>query len=109
MTGNNRCYIKTIMLALIVLVVELSTYIPVYSGDEAEDICRILFKVNSSWDGGYIAEISILNVSDEPINDWELSFSCYDEIVNLWGGIIVDKTLVNEAKEENTTSEEKAE
>ncbi len=104
MIGNNRYSIKTVLMVVIVLIVELSMYVPVYSGDEAEDICRILFKVNSSWDGGYIAEISILNVSDELITDWELSFSCYDEIVNLWGGIIVDKTLVNEAKEESTIS-----
>ena len=48
------------------------------------DSSEICFNVQNSWDGGFIAEISIANNSDEPLEAWKLSFNGNFEITNSW-------------------------
>lgn len=42
------------------------------------------------WDTGMKAELSITNISDDPIEAWTLSFDTNFTIDNLWGGRILD-------------------
>lgn len=92
--------IYSLLMVLILMIVDLYRYVPVYAeGDYTGDVCDITYKINSSWGNGYTAEIVIQNMSDQMVADWEVSFACYDEIVNLWGGIIGGKTLLEDSDE----------
>ncbi|HOO80189.1 MAG TPA: cellulose binding domain-containing protein [Lachnospiraceae bacterium] len=44
--------------------------------------------VTNEWEGGYNAEITITNLTTEPMEDWSLSCTCQDEITNVWNGIL---------------------
>lgn len=48
------------------------------------DSSEICFNVQNNWDGGFIAEISITNNSDESLESWKLSFNGNFEITNSW-------------------------
>ena len=45
---------------------------------------KITFKLVSSWDGGYNAEISINNPTDASYEDWALEMVTGDTIANIW-------------------------
>lgn len=49
---------------------------------------RCSFEVVNEWSDGYIAEVSITNTSNDPINGWVLSwqFPSSQEVINLWNG-----------------------
>lgn len=51
---------------------------------DSTDSTEINLNVQNSWDGGFIAEISITNNSDEPLEAWKLSFNGNFEITNSW-------------------------
>lgn len=42
------------------------------------------FEITDKWNNGFIAEVSITNNSDEPLEAWRLSFNGNFEITNLW-------------------------
>lgn len=48
----------------------------------------IEYSVKSNWNRGFIGEISITNISDTVIEDWELEFDYSRKITNLWNGYI---------------------
>lgn len=48
-----------------------------------ENVCATI-SITSQWDGGYIAEVSIKNISNAIINGWNISFSSDDKINNAW-------------------------
>ncbi len=45
---------------------------------------EIGYEIQNSWDGGFIAEVTVTNNSDEPLEAWRLSFNGNFEITNLW-------------------------
>ncbi len=55
---------------------------------DAEPICEVSYKVNGRWPGGFNAQVWISNVSDDTIEDWNLSwtFAGDETITNLWSG-----------------------
>lgn len=42
------------------------------------------FEIQDKWDTGFVATISITNISDEALEAWRLSFNGNFEITNLW-------------------------
>ena len=53
--------------------------------------CNIEFNILSEWAGGCIGEIIISNITDKPIIDWTLDFTCDSQIYDIWNGSIVTK------------------
>ncbi len=54
--------------------------------NQFEDDISVTFVVNTKWDTGYTAEISIANEGTETIHNWMLEFSLPDSITNIWNG-----------------------
>lgn len=53
----------------------------------AEEIANGLwadFVVDGQWDGGYNGRLVLRNVSDKPVRNWKISFSCKDELYNFY-------------------------
>lgn len=46
------------------------------------------FVVDGQWDGGYNARLVLRNVSDKPISNWKISFSCKDELYNFYNATL---------------------
>ncbi len=61
---------------------EVESFVPV-SSYQVETVT-----VNE-WEGGYTGEIRITNLGEQKLEDWCLSFTCADEIVDLWNADIV--------------------
>ena len=51
---------------------------------DSTDSAEIGYKIQNSCDGGFIAEVSVTNNSDVPLEAWRLSFNGNFEITNLW-------------------------
>lgn len=47
------------------------------------------FKVDSQWSNGYIASITITNMSDVEIRDWKIEFAYDNKIGHMWGAKIL--------------------
>ena len=45
---------------------------------------EISYEITNNWDNGFIAEVSVTNNSDEPLEAWRLAFNGNFEITNLW-------------------------
>ena len=45
---------------------------------------EISYEITNHWDDGFIAEVSVTNNSDEPLEAWRLAFNGNFEITNLW-------------------------
>ena len=45
---------------------------------------EISYEITNNWDNGFIAEVSVTNNSDEPLESWRLAFNGNFEITNLW-------------------------
>lgn len=52
---------------------------------------KITFKLVSSWEGGYNAEISINNPTDVSYEDWALEMVTGDKIANMWNAGLTEK------------------
>lgn len=52
---------------------------------------KITFKLISSWEGGYNAEISINNPTDVSYEDWALEMVTGDKIANMWNAGLTEK------------------
>ena len=84
----------------------------VFAADEtenSEENLAIEWTVSSSWNGGYVASLTIKNISNTDIMDWQITFNSKDEITTLWGGIcsseLVNSETPDEDDIENTQSE----
>lgn len=53
---------------------------------------RITFCIESSWDSGYNASVTITNISASAQHNWGLSFKTTDIISNIWNAKIKEKT-----------------
>ena len=51
---------------------------------DSSENADIDFEITDKWDGGFIAEVSVTNNSDEPLEAWRLAFNGNFEITNLW-------------------------
>lgn len=51
---------------------------------------RIDFRVSDSWEGGYQADIIIMNTSDQKIEDWRIALPLDSSITNIWNATISD-------------------
>ncbi len=61
---------------------EVESFVPV-SSYQVETV------IVNEWEGGYTGELRITNLSDVKLEDWCLSFTSADEIVDLWNADIV--------------------
>lgn len=52
------------------------------------ELYDIIYTVDSMYGDGYNAIITIVNKSDEPIEDWRLEFDFEDYISNIWNANI---------------------
>ncbi len=50
--------------------------------------CELDYKVHGTWPNGFIAQVWLRNLGDEPIKDWNVSwtFAGDERITDLWGG-----------------------
>lgn len=55
----------------------------------SEEKCKISYSISSQWDTGYVMEVTITNISDKAIEDWEILFDLGNEITNIWNGKII--------------------
>lgn len=51
---------------------------------DSTDNVQIDYEITNSWDDGFIAEVSVTNNSDVPLEAWRLAFSGNFDITNLW-------------------------
>lgn len=51
---------------------------------DSSENADIDFEITNNWDNGFIAEVSVTNISDEPLEAWRLAFNGNFEITNLW-------------------------
>lgn len=51
---------------------------------DSTDSAEISYEITDSWEDGFIAEISVTNNSDMPLEAWRLSFNGNFEITNFW-------------------------
>ncbi len=84
----------------------------IFAADEMENPGENLvveWTVSSSWNGGYVASLTIKNISNTDIMDWQITFNSKDEITSLWGGICLSELVNSETPDEddieNTQSE----
>lgn len=64
------------------------------------------FKVDSQWSNGYIASITITNMSDVEIRDWKIEFAYDDKISDMWGAKILKNkenrySIINDGNTQN--------
>ena len=46
------------------------------------------FKITSSWDGAFNANVTVKNTGDTVIDNWAMSFAMPYEITNIWNGTV---------------------
>ncbi|MEI7687950.1 MAG: cellulose binding domain-containing protein, partial [Planctomycetota bacterium] len=51
----------------------------------------VTFTPKSSWNGGFVADVTIRNTSTTAMNGWTLEFDLAADITNLWSGTIVSR------------------
>jgi len=49
------------------------------------------FNVVTDWNSGMVAEVVIDNTTNEPVEDWTLTFSLDESITQVWNGTLVSK------------------
>lgn len=52
---------------------------------------EISYKITGKWDKHYNLEVTLTNVTDEKIDDWEIRVPVNFEIENIWNARITDK------------------
>ena len=63
-------------------------------------------EISSSWDAGFVANVTITNLSDHDISDWKLEFTYEADIENIWNASIVEKdddyySILNDGSNQN--------
>lgn len=56
--------------------------------DVNENEYKVSFTTMGEWHNGYVASITIENLSDRVLEDWILTFTSSDEIVSIWHAVI---------------------
>jgi len=49
------------------------------------------FIIDGQWDGGYNGRLVLRNVSDKPVSNWKISFSCKDELYNFYNATLASR------------------
>ncbi len=62
-----------------------------FVSDVQEDRYEISYKENSDWNSGFTGEITIKNIGEETIEDWELFFDFDRDITWYWSADLVKK------------------
>lgn len=67
---------------------------------------RIKYDIDEQWDTGYIASITIQNISTKTINDWKLDFYYAGDIQNIWNANILKREkehywIINDGQNQN--------
>lgn len=58
----------------------------------SKDTYECRYAVTSDWKSGFNGEISVKNISDKAIDEWQLTFDLDNEISNIWDAQIVSHT-----------------
>lgn len=58
--------------------------------DDGQEEIDLKIKIISQWDKHYNAEVEIKNLTEDKIDDWEISFGFKNEIVNIWNANITE-------------------
>ena len=72
---------------------------------------EIDYKISSQWDEGFIANVTITNISDREISDWKMEFTYDATIENIWNASVQDKddefySILNDGSNQNIASGE---
>jgi predicted extracellular nuclease len=53
-------------------------------------VCEVSYTVHGTWPGGFISQVWIKNIGDEPINGWTLdwTFANGEQVTQLWNGSV---------------------
>lgn len=56
----------------------------------SDENLEVTYNITSKWDGHYNMDVTLLNISGEMIDDWEVCFDFKDNIKNIWNAKVVD-------------------
>ncbi len=62
-----------------------------YEEEEIEREVEISYKIAGQWDKHYNLEVTLTNLTDEKIDDWEIRVPVNFEIENIWNARITDR------------------
>lgn len=51
---------------------------------DSSESAEISYEIQNNWDGGFIASVSVKNISDKPLESWKLSFNGNFDITAIW-------------------------
>ena len=51
---------------------------------DSSESAEISYEIQNNWDGGFIASVSVKNISDKPLEAWKLSFNGNFDITAIW-------------------------
>ena len=51
---------------------------------DSTESAEISYEIQNNWDGGFIASVSVKNISDKPLEAWKLSFNGNFDITAIW-------------------------
>lgn len=51
---------------------------------------KVLLKIDSAWDDGFNATVTLSNTGEQKIEDWYLTFELPNKILNIWNAAIVE-------------------
>lgn len=58
--------------------------------DDGQEEIDLKIKITSQWDKHYNAEVEIKNLTEDKIDDWEISFGFKNKIINIWNANITE-------------------
>lgn len=56
----------------------------------SDENVEVTYNITSKWDGHYNMDVTLLNISGEVIDDWEICFDFKDKIENIWNAKVID-------------------
>lgn len=88
MRGRSNVRLMAGLVTLALCCSELASYIPALADGNADEY-SVDHEIVTSWDGGYQADLTLNNLSDKDMTDWQISFTISAEITDSWGGAFV--------------------
>ena len=88
MRGRTNARLTAGLVTLALCCSELASYIPAMAVG-SEDEYSVDHEIVTSWDGGYQADLTLNNLSDKDMTDWQISFTIPAVITDSWGGEFV--------------------
>lgn len=55
-----------------------------------DETVEVTYNITSKWDGHYNIDVTLVNISGEVIDDWEMCFEFKDKIENIWNAKVVE-------------------